>query len=380
MSTVLDALAKADEEGSGRRAPQGPGLPPEPPRRRPPWVMLAVLFCVIVVGGFAVGLFWTSPDTKVAEVSAPKAPAPGDAGPAVGALARAPSAKAAAGTQEELAAQRRAKALAVRRAYAARKSGAKGSKVSKRDATGQAKAGVSLAAKDAAGSAGKVVAGRDAVAAASSDKNRVLSPAQKRRAERRALRLAGRDQRIVEREELAEARNLNRDGKLTREDLRDLRRGQRDRTRAGRDAGRLERRLERDAARNAESAPVVMRAEVAEKDIGIPPSAAGAGEDAAASAPDALAQVAVPGPPPEPPADRVADIRRWSPSGQPKVAIQILQWSTNDARRFAYVSLDGGRATQVREGDQIGTLKVTRIYREVIEFGHDGGSFLLRAN
>ena len=89
---------------------------------------------------------------------------------------------------------------------------------------------------------------------------------------------------------------------------------------------------------------------------------------------------ALPGPPPEPPAGRVADIRRWSPSGQPKVAIQILQWSTNNARRFAYVSLDGGRATQVREGDQIGTLKVTRIYREVIEFGHDGGSFLLRAN
>lgn len=87
------------------------------------------------------------------------------------------------------------------------------------------------------------------------------------------------------------------------------------------------------------------------------------------------------GPPPtEPPVARRSEIRRWSPAGLPQVAIQILQWSRDDARRFAFVSVDGGRATQVREGDELGVLRVTRIYREVIEFGHAGGTFLLSAN
>jgi hypothetical protein len=343
--------------------------------------MLAGLFLVVVVGAFAVGLFSSSPDTEVAGVvegAAPDAPRLTDAESAVGVVAKAPSARTAVDTQEELATQRRAEALAVRRARAARISGAKPSKASQATATRKARAGTTAGAKSAAGSAANAVVGDDVASAAPSKKGQVLSTAQQRRAKRRALRLAGREKRLAEREELAEARALNGEGTLTREELRDLRRGQRDRTRAERDVERLARHRARDDERNAELAPVVMRAEVEENEIGIPPGDAAA----AAGAPGALTQVvsALPGPPPEPPAGRVADIRRWSPSGQPKVAIQILQWSTNNARRFAYVSLDGGRATQVREGDQIGTLKVTRIYREVIEFGHDGGSFLLRAN
>ena len=73
-------------------------------------------------------------------------------------------------------------------------------------------------------------------------------------------------------------------------------------------------------------------------------------------------------------------VLRRSPGGAPQVAINILQWSAEPERRFAFVSVDGGGMTQVREGDRIGGLTVKHIHQQMIEFGFNDATFLLRAN
>ena len=75
-----------------------------------------------------------------------------------------------------------------------------------------------------------------------------------------------------------------------------------------------------------------------------------------------------------------APVLRRSPGGAPQVSINILQWSAEPGRRFAFVSVDGGGMTQVREGDRIGGLTVKHIHQQMIEFGFNESSFLLRAN
>jgi hypothetical protein len=79
-------------------------------------------------------------------------------------------------------------------------------------------------------------------------------------------------------------------------------------------------------------------------------------------------------PPGQPP------VLRRSPGGAPQVAINILQWSSEPGRRFAFVSIDGGGLTQVHEGDHIGPLTIKHIHEQTIEFGYNDSSFLLRAN
>lgn len=101
------------------------------------------------------------------------------------------------------------------------------------------------------------------------------------------------------------------------------------------------------------------------------------GEESAAVAAEAPAQVAAiapAAPAPTPP------VLRRSPGGAPQVSINILQWSSEPERRFAFVSVDGGGMTQVREGDRIGGLTVKHIHQQMIEFGFNDSSFLLRAN
>lgn len=93
----------------------------------------------------------------------------------------------------------------------------------------------------------------------------------------------------------------------------------------------------------------------------------------AAIAPDPAPQ-AVPAPAAAQP------VLRRAPGGAPQVAINILQWSTEPARRFAFVSVDGGNMTQVREGDHIGGLTIKHIHQQMIEFGFNDSTFLLRAN
>lgn len=72
---------------------------------------------------------------------------------------------------------------------------------------------------------------------------------------------------------------------------------------------------------------------------------------------------------------------RRPPSNAPQVRINILQYSTEPRRRFAYMSIDGNPSmTQVREGESYQGLTVKRIFPEKIEFAHEGSTFLLRAN
>lgn len=72
---------------------------------------------------------------------------------------------------------------------------------------------------------------------------------------------------------------------------------------------------------------------------------------------------------------------RRPPSNAPQVRINILQYSNDPGRRFAYMSVEGNPAmTQVREGESYQGLTVKRIFPEQVEFAHQGATFLLRAN
>lgn len=117
-----------------------------------------------------------------------------------------------------------------------------------------------------------------------------------------------------------------------------------------------------------------------------PPAPAEAAPAAAPEPPVTVASV----PPPEPapaagarsasPTAGTMQVLRRAPGGAPQVAINILQWSAEPGRRFAFVSVDGGNMTQVREGDRIGGLTVKHIHQQMIEFGFNDSTFLLRAN
>lgn len=125
-------------------------------------------------------------------------------------------------------------------------------------------------------------------------------------------------------------------------------------------------------------------AEVRDPDIPLP------SEPAHAVAPEPPVTVAAI-PPPEPAAAAApapaapaaagtSPVLRRAPGGAPQVAINILQWSAEPGRRFAFVSVDGGNMTQVREGDRIGGLTIKHIHQQMIEFGFNDSTFLLRAN
>lgn len=94
-------------------------------------------------------------------------------------------------------------------------------------------------------------------------------------------------------------------------------------------------------------------------------------EPAAQAAPAPAAPASAPG---------ALPVLRRAPGGAPQVAINILQWSAEPGRRFAFVSVDGGNMTQVREGDHIGGLTIKHIHQQMIEFGFNESTFLLRAN
>jgi hypothetical protein len=127
----------------------------------------------------------------------------------------------------------------------------------------------------------------------------------------------------------------------------------------------------------------VEAAEAEVQDPDIPP----AHDARAAAVPETPTTVAAIAPQPAPGgAARAAaapasqQVLRRAPGGAPQVAINILQWSAEPGRRFAFVSVDGGNMTQVREGDHIGGLTIKHIHQQMIEFGFNDSTFLLRAN
>ena len=82
----------------------------------------------------------------------------------------------------------------------------------------------------------------------------------------------------------------------------------------------------------------------------------------------------------QPAADRMAAVLRRPPAGAGDIKVLFMQWSLRPELRFAHVSLDGGRATQLHEGESLGDLKVVRIYDDIVEFSRGGNDFLLRVN
>jgi hypothetical protein len=124
-------------------------------------------------------------------------------------------------------------------------------------------------------------------------------------------------------------------------------------------------------------------AEATEPEVQDPEAAAP--HEAPAAAPEPPTTVAALSPPQPAPAAAArpaaaSPVLRRAPGGAPQVAINILQWSAEPGRRFAFVSVDGGNMTQVREGDHIGGLTIKHIHQQMIEFGFNDSTFLLRAN
>lgn len=200
--------------------------------------------------------------------------------------------------------------------------------------------------------------------------------------ERRKTRGAWRDKQMEARDAARAARGRVLKGEISRDEYRDERRQKRvarkvDRS-GNREAQRAAQRETRAKIRKNASPPTV--GAVASADTPAPAIVSGP-EVAAPLPPQApVPGVAATSAPSDPPEGHALEIRRWVPSGAPAVRIQILQWSRDDERRFAFLSVDGGRATRVTEGTVVGPLQVKTLYREMIEFEFDGKSFLLRAN
>lgn len=364
MSTVLDALRKA-EQGRDRGAGGYPDdLPPEPPRRGGPrwlWVLLAL---VALVGAFAGGLELsgggddTPEETVVAEVGVAEEAAPARPAPPVE-VASAPEPALRITPPERTKPKPRAAKI---------KSPARADL----DAKVERQTRVPVDMHDAPPESG---------APQMSEKRRKIlervMDRRKEREERRANRLASREESQGLREAIRSATNPEEREALLAE-FREIRRI----ARAERKAAAAERRVERVEQKVGDPAPE--------------PAPAPAPRVAAVARPEPAPAPAL-APPPEPPpapaaaaAPRTVVLQagapadeglRRPPSGAPQVRINILQWSNDPGRRFAYMSIEGNPAmTQVREGESFQGLTVTRIYPETVEFAHEGSKFLLRAN
>jgi hypothetical protein len=80
---------------------------------------------------------------------------------------------------------------------------------------------------------------------------------------------------------------------------------------------------------------------------------------------------------PEATPDALVDTGR-SPPGAPKVALSFLQWSADPAKRFAFISVDGGATQRVREGEVTSGLTVAAITPTGIQFKREGTTFVIR--
>ena len=80
---------------------------------------------------------------------------------------------------------------------------------------------------------------------------------------------------------------------------------------------------------------------------------------------------------PEAPPEALVDTGR-SPPGAPKVALSFLQWSADPAKRFAFISVDGGAAQRVREGEVTSGMTVAAITPTGIQFKREGTTFVIR--
>lgn len=111
-------------------------------------------------------------------------------------------------------------------------------------------------------------------------------------------------------------------------------------------------------------------------------------QDLAALAPAPVAEAEVPTteepaaeieaePEPEASPETLVDTGR-SPPGAPKVALSFLQWSTDPARRFAFISVDGAPSQRIREGEVAAGLTVAAITPNGVQFKREGTVFVIR--
>lgn len=82
-------------------------------------------------------------------------------------------------------------------------------------------------------------------------------------------------------------------------------------------------------------------------------------------------------PEPETSPETLVDTGR-SPPGAPKVALSFLQWSTDPARRFAFISIDGAPTQRIREGEVAAGLTVAAITPTGVQFKREGTVFVIR--
>lgn len=381
MSTILDALQKAEQETVVGRRGRGGGPPAEPPRRRGPqlprWLIAVAIVAVLAVA-FVGGVTLDSSDDAT-DQAAVAPPAEGDAS--------APQQLAAAQVSEQAPPPAEGGAEPAAQPAAARPHKMSGDG-SRHRPDGAAPAPHDKHGAGAANGAAPTTLGRVPY----------LPPGETTE----GLRPGGAKDKVQRAREARESglRGVAGDG-AKRERKRDEVQARRDAIRQLGEARRTERAALTEQL--AAAAPPPAAAAVPPGEPSAAPGAARADASAAAGAPapePAPAEVAAVAPEPEPaapaapglpppvaaaaapeppPAQSALAVRR-PPTGAPNVAINIVWWSPVDERRMAFVSVDGGSMTQVREGDQVSGLTVKRIYQEMIEFGQGESSFLLRAN
>jgi hypothetical protein len=426
----MEVLRKAgDTPRPGGGAGIGRGLPPEPPRRRGPRPILVVLGAIALILAFLVGLeFSGSGPVQVAEeqatsgVAVPDAPVSGgrsevagrDSGeeaPAVpGRLAAAQMPATTAEARPEakpvVAAEARPEAKPVVAAEAKPEAkpvvAAEAKPEAKPVVAAQENSGSQAAAPNSDPAANPTEAKTDPTASpteVASDSTAMQAqakadsrppapvagmPAEEREAlsvgslqERRQTRRDAREDSRRESQRMRKAMQ-NAGSEEERQALIAKFREQRDTARAERRAEDAERRLRLEAqarSRAAVARPVEQNlAGTAEYVPAAGPLTTG-GRLETAGASSGSGRPAVDAPDPD------RKVLRRAPSGVPSVRINILQYSRDPDRRFAYMSLEGQPAmTQVREGESYQGLTVKRIFPDVVEFDHSGSLFLLRAN
>ncbi len=426
----MEVLRKAgDTPRPGGGAGIGRGLPPEPPRRRGPRPILVVLGAIALILAFLVGLeFSGSGPVQVAEeqatsgVAVPDAPVSGgrsevagrDSGeeaPAVpGRLAAAQMPATTAEARPEakpvVAAEARPEAKPVVAAEAKPEAkpvvAAEAKPEAKPVVAAQENSGSQAAAPNSDPAANPTEAKTDPTASpteVASDSTAMQAqakadsrppapvagmPAEEREAlsvgslqERRQTRRDAREDSRRESQRMRKAMQ-NAGSEEERQALIAKFREQRDTARAERRAEDAERRLRLEAqarSRAAVARPVEQNlAGTAEYVPAAGPLTTG-GRLETAGASSGSGRPAVDAPDPD------RKVLRRAPSGAPSVRINILQYSRDPDRRFAYMSLEGQPAmTQVREGESYQGLTVKRIFPDVVEFDHSGSLFLLRAN
>ncbi len=80
---------------------------------------------------------------------------------------------------------------------------------------------------------------------------------------------------------------------------------------------------------------------------------------------------------PEPPPATLFDTGR-SPPGAPRVALSFLQWPSDPARRFAFISIDGAPTQRIHEGEVTAGLTVAAITPTGVQFKREGTTFVIR--